>query len=514
VNDFKNEPLTDFANADHATAFEQALAKVKGELGRKHTCWIAGQRVSGEREIVSRDPGELDRVVGSYPRLGEAEAEAALRAAWEAFPAWSARPAAERAAFLFEAAKRMRQRKHEFSALMVFEVGKSWAEADADTAEAIDFLEFYGREALRYAEGPPLTPIPGERNELQYIPLGAGIVIPPWNFPLAILVGMTSAALVTGNTVVVKPSSESPAIGGMFIELMIEVGVPAGVLNYLTAPGAVAGEFLVKHPRTRFISFTGSKDVGLGIVKHAGETVPGQIWIKRVVAEMGGKDAIYVDDDCDLAAAAAGTVASAFGYSGQKCSACSRVIVHGKVYDEFVERLAKGTRDLVVGHPVGRGIFMGPVASEGGYKKILDYIRIGKEEGRLVAGGEPLGGNGWYIQPTVFADVAPGARLAQEEIFGPVLAVLRADDFAHGTRLFNDTIYGLTGAIYSRNRQHLETAKRAFYCGNLYLNRKCTGAMVGGHPFGGFNMSGTDSKAGGRDYLPLFLQGKSISEKI
>ncbi|MAE77250.1 MAG: L-glutamate gamma-semialdehyde dehydrogenase [Planctomycetes bacterium] len=514
MEEFRNEPFTDFSVAENRGAFENALTKVAEDFGKRHTCWIAGDDIGGEADLVSRDPGDTDRIVGVYPKLGEDEAERAMQAALGAYPDWSARTAEERAGYLFEASRRMRERKHEFSALMVFEVGKTWAEADADTAEAIDFMEFYAREALRYAKGSDLTPLAGEKNEMRYIPLGVGVVIPPWNFPLAILAGMATAALVTGNTVIVKPSSDSPVIGGKFAELMREVGVPGGAFNYLTASGAVAGEYLVKHPKTRFVAFTGSKAVGLGIVSKAGATPEGQIWIKRVIAEMGGKDGIYVDGDADVDVAVQGTLASAFSYAGQKCSACSRVIVHEKIYDDFVAGLAQGAPKLNVGHPTDPDVFVGPVSSESAYNKILEYIEIGKGEGRLVAGGGKAPGNGYYIQPTVIADISPDARIAQEEIFGPVLAVIKAGSYEEGRTIFNGTIYGLTGAIYSNTRAHLDDAKQNFHVGNLYLNRKCTGALVGSQPFGGFNMSGTDSKAGSRDYLLLFLQGKTISEKV
>jgi 1-pyrroline-5-carboxylate dehydrogenase len=516
LTEFTNEALTDFSQPAHAQAFETALLKVKEGLGRKHPAWIGGKEIfesSTGREITSRDPGETETVIGTYTSCGVEEAEQAMQAALTAFDDWSMKPAATRAQYLFDAAKLMRERKHEFSAMMVYEVGKNRVEADADTAEAIDFLEFYGREALRYAAEQPVTPIPGEKNELIYIPLGVGIVIPPWNFPLAILAGMTTAALVSGNTVVLKPASDSPGIASMFTDLMREVGIPAGVLNFLPGPGAVAGEYLVKHPKTRFISFTGSRDVGLGIIEKAAQLQEGQIWIKRVVAEMGGKDAILVDETADLDAAADGIVAAAFGYSGQKCSACSRAILHQDIYDEVLEKIVAKTKNLKVTHPSQADASLGPVSSENAYKKILDYIEIGKNEGRLVCGGEIASGNGYYIQPTVIADIAPDARIAQEEIFGPVLAVMKAKDYEEGVSIFNGTVYGLTGALFSKDPSRLTEAKRRLHAGNLYLNRKCTGALVGGQPFGGFNMSGTDSKAGGRDYLLLFLQGKSISER-
>jgi 1-pyrroline-5-carboxylate dehydrogenase len=441
-------------------------------------------------------------------------ASKAIEVAAETFLSWSRRDPHERAEYLFAAAEVIRRRRCEFSAWMVYEVGKSWPEADGDTAEAIDFLEFYGREMIRYAGHQPLTPYPGEKNELVYIPLGVGVVIPPWNFPLAIMVGMTSAAFVTGNTVVLKPSSESPTIAAKFVEVLEEIGLPRGVVNLLPGPGGKVGQALIEHPKTRFIAFTGSKDVGLGINASAAKPQPGQIWIKRVIAEMGGKDSIVVAEDADVDAAAQGVVASAFGYQGQKCSACSRAIVVDKVYDQFVEKLEARVKALKVGPPDDPSNFMGPVVSERAKKTIMDYIETGKKEGRLIAGGDAAPGEGHFIAPTVIADVAPDAVISQEEIFGPVLAVIRARDFDDALSIANNTIYGLTGAVYSRSREKLDAARKSFHVGNLYLNRKCTGALVGVHPFGGFNMSGTDSKAGGRDYLLLFLQAKSIAEKL
>jgi len=409
----------------------------------------------------------------------------------------------------------MRERRHWFSAWMVLEVGKSWPEADADTAEAIDFMEFYAREMLRYDAPHPLTQLPGERDTMVYIPLGMGAIIPPWNFPLAITVGMTTAAIVTGNTVMVKPASDTPAIGWQFFQLMDEIGLPPDVFNFVTGSGGVVGDTLVRHPKTRFISFTGSKEVGLGINRLAADVQPGQIWIKRVVAEMGGKDAIIVDDEADLDSAAQGVAASAFGFQGQKCSACSRAIVSEKIYDTFLEKLKAQVDKIVIGEPEKAGVSLGPVSNSAAQKKILDYIKAGKKEGRVIAGDGPVPGqDGWFVQPTVIADVKPSARIAQEEIFGPVLAVIPVKSYDEALTVANGTDYGLTGAVYTRNAEKIERAKREFFVGNLYINRKCTGAIVGVHPFGGFNMSGTDSKAGGRDYLLLFLQAKSVAEKI
>ena len=397
---------------------------------------------------------------------------------------------------------------------MISEVGKNYLEADADTCEAIDFLEFYGREMLRYADKQPLVQQPGEHNELFYIPLGVGLVVPPWNFPFAILVGITSSAIVTGNTVIVKPSSDSPMMGWLFADIMREVGLPNGVLNFLVASGAETGDYLVSHPQTRFVSFTGSMEVGLHINQLANTPQKGQIWIKRVIAEMGGKDAIVVADDADVDAAVAGVAAAAFGFQGQKCSACSRAIVDAKVYDEFVAKLKVAVDKLQIGDPLENAP-VGPVVSKKQYETVLKYISIGKKEGKLIAGGSAVPrSKGYYIKPTVFVNVKPTARLMQEEVFGPVLAVCKASNFDHAMTIANNTMFGLTGALYSKSKSRLARARNEFHCGNLYLNRKCTGAMVGGHPFGGFNMSGTDSKAGGRDYLLLFMQAKSVATKI
>ncbi|MFB3098198.1 MAG: aldehyde dehydrogenase family protein, partial [Dehalococcoidia bacterium] len=347
-----------------------------------------------------------------------------------------------------------------------------------------------------------------------YIPLGVGVVISPWNFPLAIMLGMSSAAWVAGNTVVLKPSSDSPAVAAQWMGILQEAGLPSEVVNFLTGSGAVVGDTLVKHPQTRFISFTGSKEVGLNINEQAAKTAPGQIWIKRVVAEMGGKDSIVVDSDVNLDAAVEGVFVSAFGYQGQKCSACSRAIVAADVYDSFVEKLRARAETIRMGAADDPDNYMGPVINETAKKSMLEYIEVGKKEGRLILGGQTAPGDGHFIQPTIIADVAPQARISQEEIFGPVLAVLKARDFDDALEIANNTEYGLTGAVFSNSREHLEQARSSFHVGNLYFNRKCTGALVGGHPFGGFNMSGTDSKAGGRDYLLLFTQAKAVSEKI
>ena len=506
----------DFSQPEHRAAFETAIAGVRAEMGREYPLVIGGKAEPGAKTFDSTNPAKPSEVLGRFASGTAEQANRSVDTAHATFRTWSRVAPAERAAYLVEAARRMRERRHHFSAWMVLEVGKSWGEADADTAEAIDFLEFYAREMLRYAQPQPVHQMPGEKDTLVYLPIGVGAVIPPWNFPLAICVGMTVAAVVTGNTVVLKPASDTPGIAWQFFALMQEVGLPAGVINFLSGGCAVVGDTIVRHPKTRFVSFTGSREVGVGINRLAAEVQPGQIWLKRVVAEMGGKDGVLVDDEADLDAAALGVAQSAFGFGGQKCSACSRAIVVDKVHDAFVEKLlAQVARFVSVGDPATYGTYMGPVASERAMKTILDYIEVGRKEGKLLAGGGRVPGrDGWFVQPTIFDGIAPDARLAQEEVFGPVLAIIRAKDFEEALAICNNTEYGLTGACFSRNPAKIQKAREDFFVGNLYLNRKCTGAMVGCHPFGGFNMSGTDSKAGGRDYLLLFLQAKSIAEKL
>jgi 1-pyrroline-5-carboxylate dehydrogenase len=515
---FKNEPFADFSDERSAQGMLKALERVEAELGREYPLVIGGEHVRTNQFVDSVNPSAFKQVVGRVHHGTKELADQALQAAWKAFATWQHVPAEERAAYLIKASAEMRRRKNEFNAWMVYEVGKSWAEAEADTAEAIDFMEFYARQALRFAEHQPLTqsPLKDEINELRYIPLGAGVVIPPWNFPLAIMAGMTTSAIVTGNTVVLKPSDDSPIIAAKFVELMEQIGLPPGVINFLPADGPTVGEYLVTHPQTRFVSFTGSMAVGLRINELAAKAQPGQIWIKRVVAEMGGKDTIVVDETADLDAAAEGIVVSAFGFSGQKCSACSRAVVVDSVYDEVLGKVAERAKKLTVGDVKDVRNFTGPVSSRRAFEKISEYVEVGKQEGRVVVGGERhrLADEGYFIEPTIVADVDPKARVAQEEIFGPVLAFIRAKDVDDALAIANNTIYGLTGAFYSGRRDRIERARRDFHVGNLYINRKCTGALVDVHPFGGFNMSGTDSKAGGRDYLGLFLQAKSIAEKM
>ena len=511
---YKPTELIDFSDENNIESMQNALDRVKGKLGQTYKLKIGGQEMTTDDTFTSFNPGNIDEVIGHFQKAGEREADMAIDAASEAFKSWSRVSVEERANCLFKASDIMRERRMELAAWMVYEVGKSWAEADGDVAETIDFLEFYGQEALRYSGRKEVVSFSGESPYMEYIPLGVGVIIPPWNFPLAITSGMATAAIVSGNTVVLKPSSDAPATAYQLVIIMEEAGIPPGVLNYLTGPGALAGEKLVRHPKTRFISFTGSMEVGLGINKAAAEMVDGQVWIKRVVAEMGGKDAIIVDSEANLEEAAIGVVSSAFGYNGQKCSACSRLIVVEDVHEELMKKVVEKTSALKLGDPTERTNFMGPVVNESSIRKIEEYVEIGKEEGKLLIGGEREEGNGYYYKPTIFDGIDRGARLAQEEIFGPVLAVLKAKDFDDALDIANDTIFGLTGAVYTDNNDKWEKSVREFHVGNLYRNRKCTGALVGVHPFGGFNMSGTDSKAGGADYLLLFQQAKSVSEKL
>jgi len=512
---FRNEPFTDFAKNENHNAMKAALVRVGDLLGREYPLIIAGERLHTSAKIESRNPAQPAQVVGVHQKAGAEHAEPAVQAALKAFQEWKHVSVEVRTALLLRAAEIIRDHKLDFCAWLVYEVGKNWAEADADVAETIDFLEFYAREALRLAGATTPIQYPGEKNELLYIPLGVGAVIPPWNFPFAIMAGMTAAAIVCGNTVVLKPSSDSPTIAAKFLEILEEAGMPPGVVNFCPGSGATFGNAIVEHPKTRFIAFTGSRDVGLDIHEKAAKTQRGQIWIKRTVLEMGGKDSIIVSGDCDLDVAVEGVVQAAFGFSGQKCSACSRAIVDELVYDLFVERVRERVAKLTIGDPA-LNPNMGPVVNQAALESILDYIETGKAEGRLVAGGAVIqtAEAGYFVAPTVFADIAPDARLAQEEIFGPVLALIKSKGFEDALAIANNTEYGLTGAIYTHDRGELERARRDFHVGNLYLNRKCTGAMVGAHPFGGFNMSGTDSKAGGPDYLYLFTQAKSVAEKL
>ncbi len=511
---YKHEPFTDFSLEENIHLMKEALKKVEADLGREYPLIINGERITTEEKIISVNPANKDEVIGYVSKANEEIAERAMKVADETFETWRKSNPTLRADILFRAAAIVRRRKHEFSALLVKEGGKPWKEADGDTAEAIDFLEYYGRQMLRLKDGLPVESRPIERNQFHYIPLGVGVVISPWNFLFAIMAGTTVAAMVTGNTVLLKPASATPVIAYKFMEVLEEAGLPKGVINYIPGPGSEVGDYLVDHPRTRFVSFTGSREVGTRIFERAAvvHEDKGQKWLKRTIIEMGGKDTIVVDSEADLELAAQSIVQSAFGFSGQKCSACSRAVIHSDVYDLVKNRVVELTKEMQAGDPATNEFFTGPVIDQAAYDKIMSYIEIGKEEGKLLIGGDGDNSKGWFVQPTVFADVDPNARIMQEEIFGPVVALTSAKNFDEAIDIANNTEYGLTGAVITNNREHLEQAREDFHVGNLYFNRGCTAAIVGYQPFGGFNMSGTDSKAGGPDYLIQHMQGKSTSE--
>lgn len=512
VTPYRHEPFTDFTIEENKRAMEEALKKIEADLGKEYPLIINGERIFTEDKIVSVNPANREEVIGYVSKANKEIAEKAMQAADANFEWWRKSDPNMRADILFRAAAIVRRRKHEFSALLIKEGGKPWNEADADTAEAIDFMEYYGRQMLRIKDGFHVESRPGERNRFEYIPLGVGVVISPWNFLFAIMAGTTVAAMVTGNTVLLKPASATPVIAYKFMEVLEEAGLPKGVINYIPGPGGEVGDYLVEHPRTRFISFTGSKEVGVRIFERAAKVQKGQKWLKRTILEMGGKDTIVVDKEADLEVAAQSIVRSAFGFSGQKCSACSRAVIHEDVYEEVKNRVVELAKEMKAGDPATNEYFTGPVIDQAAYDKIMEYIEIGKQEGELLVGGEGDDSKGWFVQPTVFADVDPNARIMQEEIFGPVVALTKAKDFDEAIEIANNTEYGLTGAVISNNRENIEKARRDFHVGNLYFNRGCTGAIVGYQPFGGFNMSGTDSKAGGPDYLIQHMQGKTTSE--
>jgi 1-pyrroline-5-carboxylate dehydrogenase len=513
ITPFTPEAFTDFSDQEKAQAFQSALEKTEKNLPAVVRLWVDGEdKEGGSGTFDSIDPSLTSRVVANSAKASKEDVLAAIVGAHKAFGSWSNTSATERAEFLFKAARTMRLRKHEFSAMMVYEVGKSWAEADGDTAEAIDFLEFYAREAIRWDREQPLTRIPSENNELRYIPLGVGAAIPPWNFPLAIMVGVTMAPIAAGNCMLLKPSSDSPGIAGMFVDLMKEVGLPGGVLQFVPGSGSEVGNTMVEHPQIRFINFTGSAEVGMSISVKAATVNKGQVWLKRFVAEMGGKDFMFIDEDANVDAAVNGAYSAAFGYQGQKCSACSRLILHEKIHDSFMEKFLPLVEATTMGHPGEVKNFLGAMINEKALNGALTGIKNAEKDGNtLVAGGKRAADEGWFLQPTVFTDVKRGDYIWKEELFAPVVAVHKVSSFEEGVQAANDTIYGLTGAYFSKDPAKIEIAKRELHAGNLSINRKCTGALVGVHPFGGFNLSGTDSKAGGRDYLGLFLQAKLIS---
>jgi 1-pyrroline-5-carboxylate dehydrogenase len=511
---YKNEAYLDWSDEKNVLAMQAALKDVGSLLDRSYPAIIGGERVETDGEIVSVNPANPSQVVGRTARATEREADMALETATTTFETWSRTSPEARARILLRASAIMRRRKFELLAWEVYEGGKPWAEADAQVAEAIDFLEYYAREMLRLKDGVEIYAIPGEESRYTYQPMGVGVVIAPWNFPTAILTGMSSAAIVTGNTVVMKPSEFTPVIGAVVAEIFEEAGLPEGVLNFLPGYGSEVGDYLVEDARTRFISFTGSMNTGLRINERAARQIENQRWVKRVIAEMGGKDAMVIDDSADLDSAAADIVKSAYGYSGQKCSAASRAILHEDIYDEVLNKVLERARTLKIGTPQTPDVNVGPVISEPQFEKVSSYVEAGKVEGERLLGEDPGDPNkGYFVSPTIF-EVEREARVAQEEIFGPVLSVIKARDFDNALEIANDSPYGLTGGVYSKNRDHLERAREEFKAGNVYFNRGITGALVGVQPFGGFGMSGTDSKAGGPDYLPLHMLARTVVERF
>jgi len=511
---YKNEPYLDWSDVANVETMRSALQDVSGSLGWSYPLVIGGKRLETDDEIVSVNPANPSQVVGRVATASASEADMALDMATTTFESWSRTAPEARARILLRASAIIKRRRFELLAWEAHEAGKTWAEADAEVAEAIDFMEYYAREMLRLKDGVEIYSIPGEESRYFYQPMGVGVIIAPWNFPVAILMGMSSAAIVAGNTIVMKPSEFTSVLGAKVMEIFKEAGVPEGVVNFVPGYGSEIGDYLVQDARTRFISFTGSMKTGLRINELAAKQIENQRWVKRVITEMGGKDAMIIDDSADLDAAAADIVASAYGYSGQKCSAASRAILHSDVHDEVLRKVVKKVRALKIGAPESPDVNVGPVISEPQFEKVTSYVEVGKNEGERLLGEDPGDpGNGYFVSPTIF-EVEPDSRVAREEIFGPVLSVIEARDFEDALRIANDNPYGLTGGVYSKNREHLERARHEFRAGNVYFNRKITGALVGVQPFGGFGMSGTDSKAGGPDYLPLHMLAKTVVERF
>ncbi|MFN0136813.1 MAG: L-glutamate gamma-semialdehyde dehydrogenase [Phycisphaerae bacterium] len=536
MDPFENVPNADFSLEANRQKMIRAIADVRGSIGKRYPLIVGGRQITTDSWKESVNPGKPSEVIGQIAQADAAIADRAVEVAHEAYKSWRLVEPHDRAEVLFRAAEIMEQRRFELSALMSLECGKPWREADADTSEAIDFCNYYGKEMIRMAENARRRDIPGETNEYFYAPRGVVAVISPWNFPLAILTGMATAAIVTGNAVIMKPAAPAAVIAAKLMEILEIAGLPAGVANYLPGPGALAGEVLVKHPKVAMIAFTGSREVGCRINRIAAETTTSQPALKKVIAEMGGKNATIVDSDADLDEAVRGLAFSAFGYAGQKCSASSRCIVVADVYERFVERLVEASRSAQVGPADDCGTFVPPVIDKGAYDNIRKYIEIGKSEARCVLDGDtdarvlrlradsrvveqpPSAASsnasltGYFIGPTIFADVPRTARIAREEIFGPVLAVIRAADIDEAIEIFNDTDFALTGGIFSRSPANIAKARAECDCGNFYINRKITGALVDIQPFGGFKMSGIGSKAGGPDYLIQFCEPRTVTE--
>lgn len=508
---FFNEPALDFSAAGNREQMKATLGEIRRKLGRSYSLIIGNKEIKTGQKLASVNPANPGDVIGYVHMASKREANLAIQAARNVSKEWAATAFEERCNIFGKAAGIMGERRFELMALEVFEVGKTWREADGDIAEAMDFCRYYAQQMRRLGNDLQLSFVAGEDSIYHYRPRGVGVVIAPWNFPLAILCGMVTGAAITGNTVIMKPSGQSPVIAAWFMEILREAGLPPGVVNFLPGPGKDVGDYLVESPDVDFIVFTGSRDVGLRIINKAGQRVPGQKSVKRVIAEMGGKNAIIVDSDADLDEAITGTLYSAFGYQGQKCSACSRVIVLEENYDKFISRLIEGAKSLRVGTPEDPGSYLGPVIDQESCKRIMDMIETGKNEARL-AFQSRIPSEGYYVPLTIFTDVNPGSRIAKEEIFGPVLSVFKVKDIDEALKVANSTEFALTGGIYSRSPANIERARREFEVGNLYINRGITGALVGRHPFGGFKMSGVGSKAGGPDYLLQFVEPRTVTE--
>lgn len=511
---YKIEPIMNFCKPENQRAMREAIARVRTKLNQEYFLIINGEPHRGIEIMPSENPAEPTEIIGRIHFAGIKEAEAAINSASARFPQWADTPVEERIQCMLKAAEIMRSRRLELAAWEILECGKTWEEADADVCEAIDYLEYYAREMARLEQPQLLGNIPGETNEYFYEPRGVAAIISPWNFPLAILTGMSSAALVTGNTVVLKPSAQTCVIAAKLMEIYAAAGFPPGVVNYTPGRGSVIGDFLVQHPRVALIAFTGSLEVGLRINKLAAEVYEGQNFVKKVITEMGGKNAIIVDTTADLDEAVKGVVISAFGYQGQKCSACSRVIVLAEIYEAFMKRLVEATRSIIIGKPEEPETFLGPVIDRSALNRTREYIELGKKEHQVALEMEvpPALRNGYYVGPVIFTEVSPDSRLAQEEIFAPVLVVIKVNNFTEAIQVANNSKFALTGGVFSRTPEHIELAKRQFKVGNLYINRKITGAIVGRQPFGGFKLSGIGSKAGGPDYLSQFLIPRTITE--
>ncbi len=511
---YENASLVNFVYKENQEQMRVALRQVRAQFGKKYPLIIDAEKIWTGKTIASINPSSPEEIVGHVTEAGIPEAERAVEAARVAFEKWSRTPFEARARLLERAAAIMERRRYELSALEVFEVGKPWAEADGDIREAMDFCLFYAQQ-MRLIGRPRLTQhVPGEESYLHYWPRGVALVVAPWNFPMAILCGMTSAALVTGNTVIIKPAEQSAVAGAMLMEIFEEAGIPPGVLNFLPGKGSVIGAHLVDHKHVDLIAFTGSREVGLKIWESAGQTRTGQRQLKHVVCEMGGKNAIIIDSDADLDEAIVDSVYSAFGYQGQKCSALSRLIVLEDNYRRVMQRLLSAAASLRVGNPQEPGITVGPVIDKTAYERIQDYIGIGKSEATLAFQRRDVPPQGYFIPPTIFVDVTPEMRIAREEIFGPVLSVIKARDLDEAIEVANGTDYALTAGFFSRSPANIERAKAEIVAGNVYINRSCTGAVVGRHPFGGFKMSGGGTKAGGADYILQFLLPRVVTENI